>query len=277
MKTKFKHFVIFFSAFLLSISLLTCSRYQYETSFLLRSDTTVTAKEEWDQIIHDFKKPPRIILVGFRGYKIDRSTTGIRTNEYFAVINDESSSANFFQNAFPIDNFLNQKGIPVDQKNAERVILEYLNVTEVSGKSEIEKLLIPSKKKFLLRETGADYILIGNHTPYYQERTKAAINSITGLFGILTFGIIPIYEESRAESAISVYDANLNYISTFYYNRPYTVRSALWLWPNEGFQTFFNQEITPPINAYKIHVDEFEREFLNQLLIEESKKKKVRK
>ncbi|TGL57128.1 hypothetical protein EHQ58_15180 [Leptospira ognonensis] len=251
-----------------------CSRFTYESDFRLRPELSKTASDEWNELLAVSKKPPKILLFGFRGYKIAKTVSKLRSNEYYAELDYTNGSYPFFKHGVYVDEIKDASLVSVDKKNVENFILAYLKVTEADGKREIEKLIVPLKDKYMIRKSNADYIIQALHTPYYHERTKDAINSITGFFGILTLGTIPIYEVSNAESTFAVYDSKLNYLSTFYYKRDYLIRSAWWLWPNEGFQTFFSQQETPPINAYKIHVEEFEREFLRHLVSQSTDKTK---
>lgn len=249
--------------------MINCSRYVYETSYTIRPENQKTSEIHWEELVKK-KTSPKIALFGFHTYRVASKEASLLTKETYAEVDYQSDTYKFFKNGKYIDQIVTDKIISVDALDVKRFVIEYLRVTEASGKNEIEKILVPAKgkkDKFALRKIDADYIVMAIHLPYYHERTKAAINSVTGFFGIITLGLVPIYEESKAETFFIVFDKNLKYQNSFYYSRPYTIISALWMWPNEGFQTFFTQDEVPPVNAYKIHVEEFEREMLYQLTL----------
>lgn len=246
-----------------------CSRYTYETSFNIRTDDSRNS-DDYINILKDKKQNPKLVLVGFHTYKITKKDRGFRQVETFAELDLQSNTSQFFKNAKYIDSIPSEKYVSVNQVDAKRFVVDYISKTGASGKDEVLKVLKQSPKnenEFVMKKTDADYYVTAIHMPYYHERDKSPINSITGFFGIITLGLIPIYEESVAETIFNVYDKNLKYYTSFLYKRNYTIKSALWMWPNEGFQTFFTQVETPPLNAYKIHVEEFERELLYQLTL----------
>ncbi|MBM9548993.1 hypothetical protein JWG40_18340 [Leptospira sp. 201903074] len=253
----------------LLLLMMNCSRYVYETSYTIRPENQKKVDEHWEELVTK-KTAPKIALFGFHTYRVASKDSSLLTKETYAEVDYQSQTYKFFKNGKYIDQAITDKIIPVDASDVKRFVIEYLRVTEASGKSEIEKILVPAKgkkDKFALRKIDADYIVMAVHLPYYHERTKSAINAITGFFGIITLGLVPIYEESKAETFFIVFDKNLKYQNSFYYSRPYTIVSAIWMWPNEGLQTFFTQDEVPPANAYKIHVEEFEREMLYQLTL----------
>lgn len=257
-------FILFINFILFFIS---CSRFFYETTNIIRPEDPKFSSDYWDTLNIN-KKAPNLILIGFHTYKIGNKESSFIETETFAELDLNTDTYKYFKRGTYIDNIKSNSYVSINQKNASRFILDYLNQTGTEGKNEILKLLVPSptnKNNYKMKKTNADYFVVAIHKPYYHERSKAAINSVTGFFGILTFGLIPIYEVSNAETLFNIYDKNLNYFSSFLYKREYTIISALWMWPNQGFQTFFTQDETPPQEAYKIHVEEFERELLFQL------------
>ncbi|TGL21983.1 hypothetical protein EHQ42_04765 [Leptospira levettii] len=246
-----------------------CSRYVYESSYTIRKDNVKIADDHWNELVSK-KTNPKILLFGFHTYKISKSESTLLRNAQFAEVDYNTATYKFFKHGQYIDTQKADKTIPVKDIDLKRFVIEYLSKTEATGKVELEKILVPAngkKDKFLIKKFNVDYIVMAIHLPYYHERTKSGINAVTGFFGIITLGLIPIYEVSKAETFYVVFDKNLKYQNSFYYNRPYTIISALWMIPNEGFQTFFSQLEVPPENAYKIHVEEFERELLYQLTL----------
>ncbi|MCB1180347.1 MAG: hypothetical protein KDK36_22395 [Leptospiraceae bacterium] len=232
-----------------------CTRFFYKD---IREESPELYKE-------NITPDPKIKVLGFYPFKVVDYQRGLRKNKIIAELDYDNSLKEEFL-YYDKENSIskNPKKQKLDFEYATRFINGYLNFVGKSGIKEIETIINLENKQFYLINKNYDYYILGIFGPDFKRRKIDDFKgTFTKIFCFLTLGIIPAIEEFDIEGSFYLFDKNLKLVSSMYYPQTYKTITSLWMWPNEGFYTFFNSHDVIPKGAYKDLVQRINIDFEN--------------
>ncbi|MDV6234513.1 hypothetical protein CH379_002590 [Leptospira ellisii] len=213
----------------------------------------------------------RIVYMGFRSYEAETTVANGEGRVYTANLIYPERTVAKFQNGFyasDLKAFGFRKDVPSEK--VKKFAQDFLNDVKESGVLELTYVTAVEKKGeeriFKLKDLGADYYVVGVHSPAFQKNSGAIsgfVQLFSSVFSVLTFGLIPSYAYLDAETTIRIYDKNLNLLATQKHDNTYSVLGALWTssLPEECGRMgcdFKKQIVSPPAFVYKELGPEFE-------------------
>ncbi|TGK31787.1 hypothetical protein EHQ12_16435 [Leptospira gomenensis] len=228
----------------------------------------------------------RIVYMGFRSYQAETTVSNGEGRVYTANLVYPERTIPKFQNGFYASD-LKAFGFrkDVSSEKVKKFAQDFLNDVKESGVLELTYVTAVEKKGseriFKLKDLGADYYVVGVHSPAFQKNSGAIsgfVQLFSSVFSVLTFGLIPSYASLEAETTIRIYDKNLNLLTTQTYDNAYSVLGALWAssYPEECGRMgcdFKKQIVSPPAFVYKDFGPEFESGIVQFILSSGSTRK----
>ncbi|MCL8268545.1 Lp29 family lipoprotein [Leptospira weilii] len=218
----------------------------------------------------------KIAYIGFRPYFTQMTTSSSETRVYTANLMYPDRTIFKFQNgAYASD--LKSTGYrkDVSSDKVKKFVQDYLNEVKDSGVLELTYVTSVEKKGeeriFKLKDIGADYYVLGIHTPAFQTSKhfgSSVLQLFSSIFSVISFGLIPSYASLQAGTEIKIYDKNLNRLTSIKYDHGYSVLGAVWASsvPQECRRMGCNalkQVVSPPKFVYQELGAQFEMDVVN--------------
>lgn len=218
----------------------------------------------------------KIAYIGFRPYFTEMTTSSSETKVYTANLMYPDRTVFKFQNGVYASDLKStgyRKDVPSDK--VKKFVQDYLNEVKDSGVLELTYVTSVEKKGeeriFKLKDIGADYYVIGIHTPAFQTSKhfgSSMLQLFSSIFSVISFGLIPSYASLQAGTEIKIYDKNLNRLTSIKYDHGYSVLGAVWASsvPEECHRMGCNalkQVTSPPKFVYQELGAQFEMDVVN--------------
>ncbi|WP_425268435.1 Lp29 family lipoprotein [Leptospira alexanderi] len=218
----------------------------------------------------------KIAYIGFRPYLTEMTTSSSETRVYTANLMYPDRTIFKFQNgtyASDLKSTGYRKDVSSDK--VKKFVQDYLNEVKDSGVLELTYVTSVEKKGeeriFKLKDIGADYYVLGIHTPAFQTSKhfgSSVLQLFSSIFSVISFGLIPSYASLQAGTEIKIYDKNLNQLTSIKYDHGYSILGAVWASsvPQECRRMGCNalkQVVSPPKFVYQELGPQFEMDVVN--------------
>jgi hypothetical protein len=176
----------------------------------------------------------KIALLDFYPFQVTQTYKSGRRASTTVGLNYQKSLKSYFPIGKPVDELLlNGYREDISEEKVKLFVTEYLKIARKSGIEEIIKLVDIKKKSeteftYKLRNSQADYIVIGHLIPEFRKPNIVLVTLFTKLYSAFTLGTIPSYEGFDINPNFVLYDRNLNRIQEFTINSDYSVIQAWW-------------------------------------------------
>ena len=175
----------------------------------------------------------------------------------------------------------------ISEENLKSFLITYLKTVRHSGLKEIESILdieysyedcdcnnekkkIRKIKSIKLKNINADYWIITEHRELFHgifdrgsNSQKPSLKGLTFIPAILSFGIIPYWDEAAIESKFKIFDENLNLVNILTYQSEYDHLTGIWFLSSKKIIQFArdpNRQNTEPVLFYESSIKKFAKD-----------------